>query len=156
MSLYNMIMEVDPFAGLILKLLQLKPDAIPRFRDAYINKDGSRLVVFTRTGGDNRTTYADANQALASHPLYERDEDWAFDPTFAYWYFKVPEPVIDDIKTMAIAYGREPAGDRYHDLIGRLNDPKHANDKDVERAHEVGSKIADAIISMPDGGVLKV
>ena len=56
MSLYNMVMGVNPMAGEWLKMLDVTPQSIGRARDAWItDANGNlRIVVHTRCGGGNR------------------------------------------------------------------------------------------------------
>ena len=87
----------DANAGAILHALDLDPNQIDRFRDASFGKDGDQHVlhVFCRTGGGNREDYP--NAALTSHPLYIRDHDDEYDCTYAHYYFKIPQKVIDEL-----------------------------------------------------------
>lgn len=52
MSLYNALFGVNDTAPILLAVLGLKPDAVGRFRDAYI--EGEHIVIHTRNGGGNR------------------------------------------------------------------------------------------------------
>jgi hypothetical protein len=86
--------------------------AVARFRDAWVEKsgDGPVIAVYTRQGGGNRACFcgcakdapaadrhvpesccAASNEALAAHPLYLRDADDEFDPTYATFRFRAPQ-----------------------------------------------------------------
>ena len=93
MSLYNQIFGYNPIAPTLLLILQLDPQKIPRFRDAYIDDLGN-IVIYTRTGGNNRATYASENQALREIPGFIRDEDDDYDETFAKFTYEVAEPFV--------------------------------------------------------------
>lgn len=90
MSLYSVVIAINPLAADLLASIALDPDAVPRPRDVWINRELSEVTVFTRTGGGNRDDYAAENAALRAHPGYLRDHDWATDPTYAEWVFVVP------------------------------------------------------------------
>ena len=91
MSLYNQIFGVNPFAALLLG--GRKWPEIPRFRDVFIDTAG-RLVLLTRTGGNNRRVYATETATLRSTHGYMADENAPFDNTFAHFYY-TPPPGID-------------------------------------------------------------
>ena len=89
MSLYNLIHGENPLAAILLGLLGLSRDNVPRYRDCYWT--GNEIAVHTRTGGGNREGYQEANDELTKLPTYVRDEDDDFDSTYATFYFKMPE-----------------------------------------------------------------
>lgn len=65
---------------------------IPRFRDAYtVGPPEPRIVMYTRTGGKNRSAYERENAAMRAHLCYQYDYDDSFDSTFAHWEFEIPE-----------------------------------------------------------------
>jgi hypothetical protein len=111
MSMYNMIHGYNPLAGVLMKILDVTPNKIPRFRDCYF--DGEHIVIYTRTGGGNREFYDEPNEDnkdgpwnsdLRQLPGYVRDEDDDFDSTYASFYFSVPEQfgyLVDKLKSMA-------------------------------------------------------
>lgn len=102
MSLYNLLHGFDPNADPILGALGLTPSQIERFRDALFSKDGDAYVieVLCRTGGGNRSDYP--NAALTAHPLYLRDFDDEYDPTYAHYYFRIPESVLADLAAQGL------------------------------------------------------
>lgn len=62
----------------------------PRFRDAWLEKiDGRYYVhIYARIGGQNRQDYADFwHMVTKHHGFYARDEDDAYDETYASIYF---------------------------------------------------------------------
>jgi len=96
MSLYNMMRGYNPFMPIMLKILNLVPSQIPRFRDAWFTHDGKLIVILTRTGGGNREEYADDNAALRKRPGFIHDVDDAFDSTFAHFLFEMPRGLQGD------------------------------------------------------------
>lgn len=103
-GLYNMVFGYNKLAPYLLNELGIDHKAVPRFRDCFLSKDGSSIVVFTRTGGGNREEYADENAAMTQWPGYLRDEDDSYDSTYALFHFAVPDS-IKHIVPEAIANG---------------------------------------------------
>ena len=89
MSLYNILFGKNHNTATILAALNLTEGVIERFRDVWIEEYNNRIVIYTRAGGGNREDYP--NEILTQHPLYLYDEDDAFDSTYAYYYFAMPE-----------------------------------------------------------------
>jgi hypothetical protein len=87
--MYNMLFGKNPDTKTILSALSLTELDVERFRDCWIDGKEDKIVIYTRTGGGNREDYP--NSALVNHPLYLYDEDDDFDPTYAYYYFAIPE-----------------------------------------------------------------
>jgi len=110
-SLYNALFGLNSDALALLEAVGLKPEGIPRFRDAYYA--GNREVaVYTRCGGGNRECWESdraeektpkecgcpgcwITSIILKHPLYVRDEDDNFDCTYATVYFRLPNSVPD-------------------------------------------------------------
>jgi hypothetical protein len=98
MSLYNLLHGYEPTAAAVLDILHIDPSGIPRFRDAYLTyRDETQsspvMVILTRTGGVNRTDFAEQNAALCALPGYIDNADDDFDSTFALFRYEVP-PVL--------------------------------------------------------------
>lgn len=94
-NLYNAVCGRNIDAEKILDLLNLKQSQIKRFRDAIVKNN--EIIIFTRTGGDNRKSYP--QEAILKHPNYLKNRDDDYDNTYAYFYFSIPEGVeISDIK----------------------------------------------------------
>lgn len=112
MSMYNMVVGHDPAAGAVLTTLGYgsmdELQDIPRFRDAYIDVGGDtpKLVILTRTGGNNRSDYEKENEALRQRPGFIDDIDDSLDPTFAHWRYAVPDEAVDRVNAV-IESGRE-------------------------------------------------
>ena len=119
MSLYNMLFGSNPAAGVLLKLLRLDPETVPRLRDCYLDEGGERIIVYTRTGGGNRDWCAEGNARLAQHPLYVGDCDDDFDSTYAYFRFRIP----DEAKHLCaeLADGRPPPDKLWQALFDELS-----------------------------------
>lgn len=102
MSLYNLVRGVNPNAGICLGMLGVfKPSGVPRFRDAWLSDDGTRITLLTRTGGNNREDYTEENEKLKLLPGYMMDIDDDFDGTFARWIYSVSEEYREHTANLA-------------------------------------------------------
>lgn len=91
MNLYNMLFGTNNFAEALLRMLNVDPSNMPRFRDCFLSEDGTEIIIHTRTGGGNREEYEEQNEAMKRIPGYKFDRDSDFDPTYANFHYKVPE-----------------------------------------------------------------
>lgn len=105
MSMYHMMNGVNPATFFILPMLGEKhSDEYPRFRDCFVSIERSKdktivkreITVLTRTGGGNRTEYAESIRELRKHTNYVKDFDHEDDNTYAVFVFTVPEEWIPD------------------------------------------------------------
>lgn len=121
MSLYNMMHGVKPATFFVLPVLGKHPDEYPRFRDCFIGDDEQpktegKIIVYTRTGGGNRSSYAEENAVITQMDGYQFDYDDSFDSTFANFVFDIPEKWVDDVDKMLTGRAGETSAD-YQDLI---------------------------------------
>jgi hypothetical protein len=143
MSLYNQLFGYNPYAPVLLAALGVSPsDAhkIPRFRDIYLDTDGS-IIILTRTGGvRNREQYAAENTRIRDYlPGYLRDEDDSFDSTFARFYYARPECLTQETVDLILS----EQGVRGVDLFKQLNADlaSGADTPLARRGLEVGAEI---------------
>lgn len=102
-----MVCGNNPLYDLYLKILGIELENIPRFRDVYvIVGTDPEIVIYTRTGGGNRSEYEDQNESLANHPGYLRDEDDSFDNTFAHFHYSVPERFKTRVSQLQVILGK--------------------------------------------------
>ncbi|GAH11948.1 unnamed protein product [marine sediment metagenome] len=106
MSLYNLLHGTNKLAPLLLKVLKLDTSDVGRFRDIYLNKDGTKIILLTRNGGGNREDYQDVFESMERHPNYLTDYDDDFDCTYAYIEFSVPERFKESIAKLST--GKKP------------------------------------------------
>lgn len=142
MSLYNMIHGVNPLAGVLMKMLDIEPGDVPRFRDCYFN--GEHIVIYTRTGGGNREAYEAENNAMCELPGYVRDEDDDYDSTYANFYYEVPEQfhlLIDKLKSMA---QKQTQAERWEAALEHIKTAS-PNDPVVQRMTEAFKPVFEAI-----------
>ena len=128
MSLYNMLFGVNPAAPVLLTVLGIELNNIPRFRDCFVN--GNEIVVHTRTGGGNRDYYDKPNEenkdgpwnsSLTSHPNYLRNEDNDFDCTYANFYFSFPDEYAEDLKALAEGVETHTPSEKWQALFKALD-----------------------------------
>jgi hypothetical protein len=150
-SLYNLLHGVNPFAPLLLALVGVRIDEVPRFRDVFLTErePGEFMVVLhTRTGGGNREDYQVENEALALKPTYLRDEDDDFDCTYANFFFRVPAELQATVQEIAgIGGAGEEPRVAWERVLTKLRDhPADSPDEEVRNAMEVGRPIVANIL----------
>ncbi len=154
MSLYSMLMGENKDASDLLKGLNLKREEFERYRDAYLNADGTKIIVYTRLGGTfNRAYYNETIMMLREHNLYLEDYDDEYDNTYAYFVFKVPEHMQKMCSRLAT--GKEPmtVGEKFQEEYRLLD----AGDRGaLMRANKVAKKIEKGIKDNPDGGIIEM
>jgi len=107
MSLYNILHGENQNAELLLEVISLQRNTVGRYRDVFLNADGTQVLVLCRIGGRNREDYRSNWDVIRLHPLYERDYDDLFDSTFAWIRFNVPTDKLDT--TRPLSTGAEPS-----------------------------------------------
>ena len=167
-----MLFGVNRAAPVVLAALGLKPDAVPRFRDAYaIKTDAGEyfVVIHTRTGGGNRDYYENEescrssypdyfeegkesewpagpwNDELRAHPNYVRDEDDDFDSTYADFYFSLPIDYAPELKALADG-GTVTPSEKWQILLEKLKPDADPADPIVAHATTVGKEIIAPIV----------
>lgn len=100
MSFYNMIHGEQPLASVLLAMLEVKKEDVPRYRDCYLETEKKQIIIYTRTGGGNRDSYEDENNALTKVLGYIEDYDNDFDRTFAHFCYAFPEKFKDDLEAL--------------------------------------------------------
>lgn len=113
MSLYNKLFGENEDATALLGMLSLTRQDFERYRDVYLNKKGTKIIVLTRIGGDNRKDYKDVFKNIKKHPEYIKSYDDKFDKTYAYFEFNVPEKYKHTCKSIAPKEDRLSVGDMF-------------------------------------------
>lgn len=98
MSFYNMLFGQNPMADILLAIVGIKRGDVERFRDAFVSEDGTRIDVYTRTGGGNREDYP--QMALYRNPLFAGTRDDDFDSTYATFSFTIPAEFVPDVEAL--------------------------------------------------------
>ncbi len=142
MSLYNQIAGVNKDAPILLGVLGYNMKAFERFRDIHLNADGTRIIVLTRCGGDNRPSHLRMFEMVSHHPYYIKDYDDSYDSTYAYIEFSIPEKYKDMCKS--ISTGKDPKSIKeiFDEEIANMDKP---GTDAYNRAMNIAKQIEDAI-----------
>jgi len=171
MSLYNMLFGQNPNTAVLLAMIGLAPNEVPRLRDTFVvERDGKPVIaVYTRVGGGNREhwdyTYPNdapgpdcpcpacrARHVLGKHELYLHDEDDDYDSTYATYFFKVPDKLVEFLGSMQ-GENVTPS-DKFKALIEQLESGEETDE--TKRALDVGKEIFKKIEEKPGGGIIEV
>lgn len=141
MSLYNSLFGVNSIAPILLKILDIDQPkgkyTSGRFRDIYLNADGTKVILLTRNGGGNREDYFPED--IKKHPNYLTDYDDSFDSTYAYIEFSVPKQFEKEIKALATGKEPEKLSEKFQRVVENLE--KGKDTEETIKAKEVGKKI---------------
>lgn len=145
MSLYNQLFGENKDAGALLTMIRLSREDFQRYRDAWLNKDGNIITVFTRLGGDNRKSFQSIISSIRKNKWFKNDFDDNFDNTYAYFQFYVPKEYIGLCKELAPAEERPSFKDMFEKEIKEMNTPG-------TKAYETAEKIAKQILDNMESG----
>lgn len=150
-GLYNMLFGEDPRSSRLLEMLDLVKESFGRYRDCYLNEDGTRIIVLTRCGGFNRNDYDFIFYNMREHPNYICDYDDAVDETYCYFEFSVP--YIFSEETKSLANGKKPmtVGEKFDKEIKEMDDP---NSEASKRAQKIAESINKQMEAQPNGGII--
>ena len=98
MNLYNMLHGYSSACITILPMLGRKPEDYPRFRDCVVLNSES-IVIYARVGGNNRGC-GYGEEELLKDPNFIRTFDDAFDSTYGYYLFTVPDKWKKDFEAI--------------------------------------------------------
>jgi len=156
MSLYNALFGKNKDSDLLLKIIGIDQSGgkyqSGRFRDIYLNADGSKIILYTRNGGGNRDEYQPLIDILATHPNYLKDYDDDFDCTYAYIEFSVPDEFKEEVKALTTGKEPEKIGDAFQRLVKDMESNKET--EEVARSKRVGKKIFREIEDQKDGIII--
>lgn len=143
MSLYNMLFGVNQAAPVLLAVLGISHNDVPRFRDCYLT-DG-KIAIHTRTGGGNRYAYESEQECRQNYPEYFEgdepktgpynedlrkiqcfmyDEDDDFDSTYATFYYSFPEKYKADLEALEKRVGDYSPSEAWQELFKSLEKPE--------------------------------
>jgi len=144
-----MLFGVNQATPILLKIIGVEFQEIPRFRDCYI--DGDKIVIYTRTGGGNRECYADKdengnidhsecyhtlNDALAEKPNYIIDYNDDYDSTYAYFEFKPLEQYKEIFEALKTGNKPEKVSEKFLKLIKELRREISEEEKKINEKKE--------------------
>lgn len=120
--MYNMFKEESEVEDILLGMLKLKRDDFGRYRDCYLSPEGDKIIVYTRTGGNNREDYF--NEDLTDHPMYLCDYDDDFDNTYMSIEFSVPASFQVICKNLVNETDTRTGSEKFQDFLKELeSDP---------------------------------
>jgi len=140
MSFYNMLFGTNPFSNILLQMLGITRNDVGRFRDCYLNEDGTEIIVHTRTGGGNREDYVGSNEFLTEVEGYKFDEDDDFDSTYANFHYAVPEACKGQVVLLKDLGAVTNPAERWQEMLESLRSGDTTK-PDVARAIAVGEQI---------------
>lgn len=150
-GLYNMLFGENDHASELLEILNLDRTMFGRYRDCFLNSDGTIIIVLTRCGGNNRTDYDNVFVRMREHERYMGDADDPSDETYCYFEFEVP--VLFRPQTRPLATGKpfQTIGQKFQEEAKLL---KKGDPGAVKRANMIAQSIGQQIEDKPHGGVI--
>lgn len=138
MSFYNMLFGRNPQTALLLAVIGLRENDIERLRDVYAEPDGSKITVYTRTGGGNREDYP--NLLLRKAGGWTGSVDDEFDSTYCTDTFAIPVEWQADVAALSdvLTHGmRQEFAQHLSKTLRR--DPTESDKNAAAYAREVGA-----------------
>jgi hypothetical protein len=159
MSLYNLVCGNNPLYGAFARIIEtVEPlPPVPRFRDmGTIEEDGKPIIMlWTRTGGGNRSSYAKENAALERHPLHLGNYDEPIDSTFAAFRFRCPEEFEDQLLRVHRIFCKHPKGmamaDKFEAAMAVMKGAESGgfNEEEAQEFGEAMANLADILPKEP-------
>lgn len=140
MGLYTLLHGRNPLSAIFLKVLDIdQPEGkwhSGRFRDIYVNEDGTQIILYTRNGGGNRGHWNDEKAEgpdcdcpgctisyhLPQHPNYLSDKDDDFDSTYAYVNFSVPSEYAELVKSLSTGEKPETIREKFVKTMAEMKE----------------------------------
>lgn len=155
--MYNSIVGgVNPDTLLVLSLVGLTPDVIPRFRDCSIDEDAQLIRVFTRCGGSNRPNYEQALSLIECSKFYVSTEDYKEDDTYMTMTFKVPDKYKDIATEVAKLTDNRSGETKLDEALKLLEENPDEYFSKNKQAQDLMNNIAEAINSSDSNGAIYV
>ena len=142
MSLYNLLHGMNYLTPVLLAILDIdqkegKWDS-GRFRDIYLNEDGTKIILFTRNGGGNRESYFP--DEVKTHPNYITDYDDDFDCTYAYIEFSVPKGYKNLLKKLSTGEKPRSLKEKSDEYLAKLKKGEVEVPKEIKEIFKQISK----------------
>ncbi len=150
-GLYNILFGEFEHAEQLLEILDLNREMFGRYRDCLLNEDGTRIVVLTRCGGNNRQDYDKVFELMEKHDCYLGNSDDPSDETYCYFEFKVPVLYLPQTRPLATGKAIMTVGQRFDEEKKKLEN----EDPDaIKRAQGIVSSVESQIKNTPNGGII--
>lgn len=144
MSLYNQLFGEDENATALLGMINVTRNDFGRYRDVHLNKEGTKITVTTRLGGGNRDDYKQVFINMAKNENYIDNYDDAFDNTYCYFVFRVPEKYLKTCQTIAPKEDPLTVGELFKKEVEEAKTP---GTPAAQRMEEIARKIIKEIES---------
>lgn len=151
MSLYNKLMGENEKAEELLDMLGLDKEIFGRYRDCYLNADGTEIIVYTRCGGDNREDFDNIFAYMREHKYFIEDYDDSYDETYCYFRFKTPPVFLEQTKLMATGIEPKTVGEKFEEEIKAMQIP---GSEAAKRAEEMAKELQKSMEANPDGDII--
>lgn len=142
MSLYNLLFGENKDAVALLGMIKCNKEMFGRYRDAYLNPEGTIITVLTRVGGGNRKDYKEVFENIRNNEYFIRDYDDVFDHSYCYFDFSVPENYKETCKMIAPKKEVLNVTDKFKKEIEEADDP---NSPAAKRMKDIGEQIIKQI-----------
>lgn len=141
MSFYSFLHGENTDSMALIGMLKLTKNSFGRYRDVYLNADGTKIIVYTRLGGSNRKDYRQIITDIRRHPNYIRDYDDKFDNTYAYFEFSVPDEYKKTCKSMSTGEEPKTVEEKFKEFAERMNSP---GTPEYKKARQIEQRMIDA------------
>lgn len=142
MSMYNKLFGENEEATVLLGMIGVTRSFFERYRDAYLNKTGTKITVLTRLGGNNKKEYKHVYKAIRENPNFIKAYNDKFDKTYAYFEFKVPEKYKETAKKIAPKEEEPTLKEKFEKQFAEMS---IAGTPAYEKANEIAEGILKAI-----------
>ena len=123
--MYGAICNINPDAKMILNLIGIDPKFLleeARLRDVYLSKDKTRVVIFTRIGGNNRSYHFPAITKLRNFKGYITDYDDEFDNTYASFEYQIPQEKLPRVAAFLASSDTTTGGEKIKTSLKQLEE----------------------------------
>lgn len=123
--MYETICNINPDAKMILNLIGIDPKFLleeARLRDVYLSKDKTRVVIFTRIGGNNRSYHFPAITKLRNFKGYITDYDDEFDNTYASFEYQIPQEKLPRVVAFLASSDTTTGGEKIKASLKQLEE----------------------------------
>ena len=123
--MYEMVCTINPDAGKVLDLIEIDPTFLIeecRLRDVYLSKDKTKVVIFTRIGGGNRSYHTPAITKLRNFKGYVTDYDDDFDNTYAYFEYQIPQEKLPMVVAFLASSDTTTGGEKIKASLKQLEE----------------------------------
>lgn len=150
MSLYNTLFGENEEAIVLLGMIGVTRNEFQRYRDVWLNKEGTIITVLTRLGGGNRPEYKQVFINMKKNKNFIKEYDDDFDNTYCYFEFKVPDEYLFTAGKMK----PEKEHPHIHQMFMKeIEEAKDPNSEASKRAEKLASMIFEGMENSGENGI---